>query len=56
MSDGGEDQGADEAFMGQKKAKNQLVSFGKSRLARAALPFSASDMGVVRREMGESRC
>jgi len=27
--------------MGQKKAKNHHVSFGKSRLARAALPFSA---------------
>ena len=26
-------------FMGQKKAKNRHVSFGKSRLARAALPF-----------------
>jgi len=25
--------------MGQKKAKNHHVSFGKSRLARAALPF-----------------
>jgi len=41
VSDGGEDQGAEEAFMGQKKAKNHHVSFGKSRLARAALPFSA---------------
>jgi len=37
-SDRGEDQGAEEeAFMGQKKAKNHHVSFGKSRLARAAL-------------------
>ena len=26
--------------MGQKKANNRHVSFGKSRLARAALPFS----------------
>jgi hypothetical protein len=40
-SDGGEDQGAEEAFMGQKKANNHDVSFGKSRLARVALPFSA---------------
>jgi len=28
--------------MGQKKAKNHHVSFGKSRLARAAHPFSAT--------------
>jgi len=41
VSYGGEDQGAEEAFMGQKKAKNHHDSFGKSRLARAALPFSA---------------
>ena len=26
--------------MGQKKAKNHHVSFGKSRLARAAFPFT----------------
>ena len=40
-SNDGEDQGAEEAFMGQKKAINHLVSFGKSRLARATLLFSA---------------
>ena len=39
VSDGGEDQGAEEAFMGQKKAKNHHVSFEESRLVRAALPF-----------------
>jgi len=33
--------------MGQKKAKNHHVSFGKSRLARAALPFSASQFPLV---------
>jgi hypothetical protein len=33
MSDGGEDQGADEAFMGQKKAKNHRVSFGRAVFA-----------------------
>jgi len=37
-SDGIDDQGVDEVtVMGQKKAKNRHVSFGKSRLARAAL-------------------
>ena len=42
MSDGGEDQAAEEAFMGQKKAKNPSTSvWEKSRLARAALPLSA---------------
>ena len=38
VSDGGENQGAEGVtVMGQKKAKNRHVSFGKSRLARAAL-------------------
>jgi len=42
VSDGGEDQGAEQVtVMGRKKAKNHHVSFGKSRLARSALPFSA---------------
>jgi len=46
VSDGGEDQGADEACMGQKKkAKNRHVSFGKSRLALAAPPFQGA-MGL----------
>ena len=42
-SDGGEDQGAEEALWGRRrqKAKNHYVSFGKIRLARAALSFSA---------------
>ena len=32
--------------MGQKKAKNHHVSLGKSRLTRAALPFSATSVLV----------
>jgi len=40
VSDGGEDQGAEEALWGRRR-KNHHVSFGKSRLARAALPFLA---------------
>ena len=36
MSDGGEDQGAEAALWGRKKATNHHVSFGKSRLTRAA--------------------
>jgi len=43
-SDGGEDQGVEEACMGQKKAKNHHVSFDKSLLARAALPFSVDSL------------
>ena len=38
VSDGGEDQGAEEALW-DRRGKNHHVSFGKSRLARVAPPF-----------------
>ena len=38
--------------MGQKKAKNHHVSFEKSRLARAAPPFSATNFLSPTRERG----
>jgi hypothetical protein len=39
-SDGVEDQGAEDVLWGMKKSRIDQVSFGKSRLTRAALPFS----------------
>ena len=38
----------------QKKAKNRHVSFGKSRLARAALPFSALSYDTTGEKSGLS--
>jgi hypothetical protein len=47
VSDGVEDQRAEEALMGQKKAKNHHVSFGKSRLSRERRVLSARcDTGI----------
>jgi hypothetical protein len=43
-SHGVEDQGAEEALWGMKKSRIDQVSFGKSRLTRAALPFSAPSL------------
>ena len=41
MSEGGEAQGAEEAFMGQKQAKNHHVSFVKEPVSRERLFLSA---------------
>ena len=54
-SDGGEDQGAEEALWGRRR-KNHHVSFGKSRLARAALPFQRFQTTRSEREEDSRTC